>query len=65
MQMFYSVFHRTAPYLVGLGVLLLVAGTMPAPVEGAEVGWEKLLEDGMKEAEETGKPVMLDFYTDW
>jgi thiol:disulfide interchange protein len=26
---------------------------------------KKTLEDGMKEAAKTGKPIMLDFYTDW
>ena len=58
--MFNSVFRR-----VSLGVLLLMIGTMPALVASAEINWEKSLEDGMKEAEKTGKPVMLDFYTDW
>ena len=58
--MFNSVFRR-----VSLGVLLMMIGMMPALVASAEIGWKKSLEDGMKEAEKTGKPVMLDFYTDW
>ena len=58
--MFNSVFRR-----VSLGTLLLMIGTMPALVANAEINWVKSLEDGMKEAEKTGKPVMLDFYTDW
>ncbi len=58
--MFNSVFRR-----VSLGVLLMMIGMMPALIASAEIGWEKSLEDGMKEAEKTGKPVMLDFYTDW
>ena len=58
--MFNSVFRR-----ISLGVLLLMISTMPALVESAEINWGKSLEDGMKEAEKTGKPVMLDFYTDW
>ena len=57
--MFNSVFRR-----VSLGVLLLMIGTMTALVANAEISWEKSLEDGMKEAEKTGKPIMLDFYTD-
>ncbi len=57
--MFNSVFRR-----VSLGVLLLMIGTMSALVASAEISWEKSLEDGMKEAEKTGKPIMLDFYTD-
>ncbi len=63
--MFNPVLHRMAPYFVVLGVLLLIVGIMPASVASAEIGWGKSLEDGMKEAEKTGKPVMLDFYTDW
>ena len=58
--MFNSVFRR-----VSLGVLLLMIGTMPALVANAEISWGKSIEEGMKEAEKTGKPVMLDFYTDW
>ena len=58
--MFNSVFRR-----ISLGVLLLMIGIMTARVASAEIIWGKSLEDGMKEAEKTGKPVMLDFYTDW
>ena len=50
---------------ISLSVLLLMIGTIPALVASAEINWEKSLEDGMKEAEKTGKPLMLDFYTDW
>lgn len=58
--MFNSVFRR-----ISLGVLLLMVGTVPVLIAGEGVKWEKSLEDGMKEAAKTGKPVMLDFYTDW
>ena len=58
--MFNSVFRR-----ISLGVLLLMIGTIPVLVASAEINWGKSLQDGMKEAEKTGKPVMLDFYTDW
>ena len=58
--MFNSVFRR-----ISLSVLLLMVGTVSALIASEEVKWEKSLEDGMKEAEKTGKPVMLDFYTDW
>ncbi len=57
--MFNSVFRR-----ISLGVLLMMVSTMSALVASAEISWEKSLEDGMKEAEKTGKPIMLDFYTD-
>jgi len=32
---------------------------------GGEVAWVHNLEDGLKQAAEQGKPVMVDFYTDW
>ena len=58
--MFSSAFRR-----ISLGALLLMVGTMFALTANAEIKWEKSLKDGMKKAEETGKLVMLDFYTDW
>lgn len=58
--MFNSVFHR-----ISLVVLFLIVGTIPALIASEEVKWEKSLEAGLKEAAKTGKPVMLDFYTDW
>ncbi|MDE0684109.1 MAG: hypothetical protein OXI63_14415 [Candidatus Poribacteria bacterium] len=57
--MFNSVFRR-----ISLGVLLLMICTLPALLASAEISWEKSLEAGIKEAEKTGKPIMLDFYTD-
>ena len=63
--MFNPVLHRTVPCFLALSVLLLMVGTLSMPAQSATVNWEKSLEDGMKEAEKTGKPVMLDFYTDW
>jgi thiol:disulfide interchange protein len=30
-----------------------------------EIQWEKSVEKGLAEAKKTGKPLMLDFYTDW
>lgn len=58
--MFNSVFRR-----ISLGVLLLMIGTVPALIASDEIKWEKTLEDSMSKAEKTGKPMMMDFYTDW
>jgi hypothetical protein len=58
--MFNSVFRR-----ISLGVLLLMVGTVPALIASDEIKWEKTLEDSMTKAEKTGKPMMMDFYTDW
>ena len=58
--MFNSVFRR-----ISFGVLLLMVGTIPALIASEEVKWEKTLEDSMTQAAKTGKPMMMDFYTDW
>ncbi len=58
--MFNSVFRR-----ISLGVLLLMVATVPALIASDEIKWEKTLEDSMSKAEKTGKPMMMDFYTDW
>ena len=58
--MFNSTFRR-----VSLGVLLLMVGTVPVLIASDEIKWEKTLEDSMAKAEKTGKPMMMDFYTDW
>ena len=58
--MFNSVFR-----CISLGVLLLMVGTVPALIASDEIKWEKTLEDSLTKAEKTGKPMMMDFYTDW
>ena len=58
--MFNSVFRR-----MSFGVLLLMVVTVPTLIAGEEIKWEKTLEDTMTKAAETGKPMMMDFYTDW
>ena len=63
--MFSPVFHRTSTHLAGLVVLLLMVGTIPALVASEEIQWRETVEDTMAEAAKTGKPVMMDFYTDW
>lgn len=63
--MFNSVFHRYSPYLAGLTVLLLMAVSIPVQAEGEKVEWGTSIEKAMSQAAETGKPVMMDFYTDW
>ncbi len=62
--MFNSVFHRYSPYVAGLTVLLLMAVSIPVLAEGEKVQWGKSIEDATEQAAETGKPIMMDFYTD-
>lgn len=59
-----SVFHRYSPYVAGLTVLLLMVVSIPVLAEGEKVQWGKSIEDATKQAAETGKPIMMDFYTD-
>lgn len=69
--MFNSVFYRHGTYLTGLAILLMIAVAIPAiaqdaqEAEKAQVKWGTSIEDAMKQSAETGKPVMMDFYTDW
>ena len=58
--MFNSVFRR-----ISVGVLLLMVGSVPALIASDEIKWEETLQDSMTKAEKTGKPMMMDFYTDW
>ncbi len=50
---------------VSLIALLLMLGAVPALLADAEMPWAETLEDAMAKAEKTGKPLMMDFYTDW
>lgn len=78
--MFNSVFYRHGTYLTGLAILLMIAVAIPAiaqdapdaekapdapDAEKAQVQWGSSIEEAMKQAAETGKPVMMDFYTEW
>lgn len=63
--MFNFVFHRTTSHLAKLGVLLLIVGVIPGLVASEEIQWSKSVEESLSKAAETGKPLMMDFYTDW
>ncbi len=58
--MFNSVSRR-----ILLGVLLLLVGTVLATTAHAEIQWSESVEESLSKAAETGKPIMMDFYTDW
>lgn len=71
-----SVFHRYAPCLAGICVLLLLAISMPVLAEDEgeakkdetevkQVEWGMSIEEATKMSVETGKPIMMDFYTEW
>ncbi len=67
---------KTLVRVFGLGCVLLVASALgPALFAGCskgssaspsdEIAWVYRLDEGLKMAAEQGKPVMVDFYTDW
>ena len=60
-----SVFHRCSPYLVGLSVLLLLTVSIPVFAEGEEVEWSTSIAEATTQSVETGKPIMMDFFTEW
>ena len=49
--------------LIVLAILLLVVAS---PVLATEkIQWAESIETGFVEAKKTGKPIMMDFYTEW
>lgn len=60
-----SVLHTKFTLLTAFGVLLLITISMPVFAEGEEIEWATSIEDATSQAAETGKPIMMDFYTDW
>lgn len=50
---------------ISLAGLLLMVGTVLATAVHAEIQWSESVEETLSKATETGKPIMMDFYTDW
>ena len=48
-----------------LATLLLAVVASPVALATGKIQWEGSIEKGLAEAKKTGKPVMMDFYTDW
>ena len=63
--MFNSVFHHRLSHFAGFSVLLLLVVSIPVLAEGEKVEWGTSIEEATSQAAETGKPIMMDFYTDW
>ena len=51
---------------VTLFVTVSMAVIMASPLfAGEQVKWEKSLKEGMEKAKEAGKPMLIDFFTEW
>lgn len=47
-------------------VTVSMAAIFVSPLFAAnEVEWEKSLKEGMEKAKEAGKPMLIDFFTEW
>ena len=50
--------------LIVLATLLLVVAS-PVVLATEKIQWVESIEKGFAEAKKTGKPIMMDFYTEW
>ena len=48
-----------------LAILLLVVVASPMVLAEEKIQWSESIGRGLAEAKETGKPIMIDFYTEW
>lgn len=75
--MFNSVLQKHFSYPAALAVLLLMAVSIPVFADSHEatteteetsegqIQWVDTVEEATKQSTETGKPIMMDFYTEW
>ena len=50
---------------IALATLLSVVFASPMVLAEEKIEWAASIEKGLAEAKKTGKPVMMDFYTEW
>ena len=55
---------RRQRQLIVLATLLLVVAS-PMVLAEEKIQWAESIEKGLAEAKKTGKPIMMDFYTEW
>ena len=51
-------------YSLAVALILAVVAS-PIALASKSIKWEQSIEKGLAAAKKTGKPVMLDFYTEW
>lgn len=54
---------RRRQFIVLATLLLVVAS--PVVLATEKIQWAESIETGFAEAKKTGKPIMMDFYTEW
>ncbi len=54
---------RRRQFIVLATLLLVVAS--PVVLATEKIQWAESIEKGFAEAQKTGKPIMMDFYTEW
>ena len=50
---------------IALATLLLALIVSPAALATEKIQWLESIDKGLAEAKKTGKPIMMDFYTEW
>ena len=50
---------------IALVALLLVVVASPMVLAEEKIEWAESIEKGFAEARKAGKPIMMDFYTEW
>ena len=50
---------------IALATLLLAVIVGPVALGTEKIQWGESIEKGLAEAQKTGKPIMMDFYTEW
>ena len=50
---------------IALATLLLAFIVSPAALATEKIQWLESIDRGLAEAKKTGKPIMMDFYTEW
>ncbi len=60
-----SVLENKITLLSAFGIFLILVVSMQVYAEGEMVEWGTSIEEAQIQAAESGKPIMMDFYTDW
>ena len=54
--------HKWATLFVTMSMAVIIVSPL---FVAKQVKWEKSLKEGMEKAKEAGKPMLMDFFTEW